>query len=112
MNLKQIIIIREDLCMPVGKLASQVAHSSVLSALSSEYVSEWLESGGKKIVLKCRDEKEIISLADKAKQANIPFALIKDAGKTVFKEPTITSLAIGPYFSNSINEITGYLKIL
>lgn len=110
--MKQVIIVRKDLEMPIGKLAAQVAHASVLASISSRFTSKWLESGGKKVVLGCANEEEIICLAEKAKRVNVPFSLVRDAGKTVFKEPTITSLAIGPCSSNLIDEITGYLKIL
>jgi PTH2 family peptidyl-tRNA hydrolase len=39
-------------------------------------------------------------------------ALITDAGKTFFKEPTKTCLAIGPDKEEKIDRITGKLKLV
>ena len=52
--MKQVILIRQDLKMPKGKLATQVAHASVEATLRSdkEKIKEWRKQGMKKIILK------------------------------------------------------------
>ncbi|MDD5132916.1 MAG: peptidyl-tRNA hydrolase Pth2 [Candidatus Nanoarchaeia archaeon] len=112
--MKQVILVRADLKMPKGKLSSQVAHASVEAVLKSpDYkVSEWRTEGMKKVILKVKDEKELTQykkLADKERLTN---ALIKDAGLTEFKEPTLTCLAIGPDNEESIDKITKKLKLI
>ena len=38
--------------------------------------------------------------------------LIKDAGKTFFKKPTVTCLGIGPDEEDKIDEVTSELKMV
>ena len=110
--MKQVILCRMDLEMKKGKLAAQVAHASLHAALKADKkkLDEWLNSGAMKIVVKVKDEKELLDFKKKA--AKLPNALILDAGKTVFKEPTHTCLAIGPDEDGKIDAITGKLKLL
>ena len=58
-------------------------------------------------------EEELLELHHKALLANIPTVLITDSGKTEFHGvPTITCIAIGPYYSEEIDKITSKLKLL
>ena len=61
---KQIIVARQDLKLPKGKLAAQVAHASVEAVLKcdNDKVKEWREQGQKKVVLKVEGEKELVKL--------------------------------------------------
>ena len=63
LNFKQVILIRQDLKLPKGKLAAQAAHASVEAVLKSDskLVSTWRKQGMAKIVLKVKDEKELLS---------------------------------------------------
>lgn len=110
--MKQVILCRMDLKMAPGKLAAQSAHASLHAAMKvdKKKLDAWLKEGATKIVLKVKDEKEL--LAFKKKAAKLPNALILDAGKTFFKEPTHTCLAIGPDDDKKIDAITGKLKLL
>ncbi len=112
--MKQAILIRQDLKLPKGKLATQAAHASVDAVIKSNKskVEEWLSLGGKKVVLKVKDKRELIAYIKQAKQANLKTSLIKDAGKTFFKKPTITCGAIGPDKEEKVNQIVGHLKLL
>lgn len=112
--MKQVILVRQDLKLPKGKLSVQAAHSSVEAVLKSDEakVSRWKLEGSKKIVLKVKDLDELLSYEKQAKLAKLKTALITDAARTFFKEPTITCLAIGPDEDEKINKITGKLKIL
>ncbi|MFH1972859.1 MAG: peptidyl-tRNA hydrolase Pth2 [archaeon] len=112
--MKQAILVRQDLQMPKGKLATQVAHASVEAVLKSNKtkVDEWVSMGMKKTVLKVANLEELKKYLAQAKAQNLKVALIKDAGKTVFNKPTITCLAIGPDREERIDSVTSKLKLL
>jgi peptidyl-tRNA hydrolase, PTH2 family len=138
-DIKQVIVVRNDLKMRKGKLASQVAHASLACILNKlrgvvkndPYLEEkftactflfeeqeyiWLretdDSKFTKIVLKVESEEELLEIYNKAKEKGLNCSLIKDAGNTFFKEPTYTTLGIGPDYSEILEEITGHLKLL
>jgi PTH2 family peptidyl-tRNA hydrolase len=73
----------------------------------------WLNGRFTKICVSCEDEKELLLLHETAKNKGIPTVLITDAGLTEFHgEATNTCIAIGPYWSEEIDKITGHLKLL
>ncbi len=116
-ELKQVILVRTDLKMGKGKIAAQVAHASVeavLKTLRTKPLSlmKWRRQGMKKSVLKVKDEKELLKYKALAKKKKLVNALITDAGRTQIKSGTITCLAIGPDKEETIDEITGNLKLL
>jgi peptidyl-tRNA hydrolase, PTH2 family len=112
--MKQVILARIDLKLPVGKLAAQVAHASVSSydKSNSAKKKKWLSEGMKKVVLKVKDEKELLKYADSARMAGLATSIITDAGRTVVEPGTITCVGIGPDDEDSIDNITGNLKML
>ena len=114
MELKMVILVRQDLALPKGKLAAQVAHAAVDACLSSTKAKrdDWLNEGQKKVVLKVADEKELLLLLGKSKSAGFNTSLIVDAGKTVVEPGTKTCGAIGPDDEQKIDAITGNLKML
>lgn len=105
---KMYIVVRKDLDMPPGKMAAQVGHA--VGRLLLWHTSEWSMHRGDildqyfdvtkgneaKVVLGCQDEKELMELKDLASTHKIPITVVKDAAHTVFKEPTVTCLGIGP----------------
>lgn len=111
--MKQVIVIRKDLEMGKGKLATEVAHASVgaVRKTDEKIVNEW-EGFAKKIVLKVDNLKELQAIYKKAKSAKLPCFLVKDAGLTQLKPGTITALGIGPAEEKKIDKITGKLKLL
>ena len=113
-DIKQVILVRQDLNMPKGKLAVQVAHASVDSVLKSKkkVVKLWKSQGMKKICLKVKDLDELYKFVNLAQEQALQTAVITDAGKTVFKEPTTTCVAIGPENSEKIDLVTKDLKML
>ncbi|MEM1586381.1 MAG: peptidyl-tRNA hydrolase Pth2 [Candidatus Bathyarchaeia archaeon] len=115
-KIKQVIVLRSDIKMSPGKAAAQASHAAVSSADEARrnYPSwwrEWIESGQCKIVLKVNSEAELLELERKAKELNLPVALISDMGLTELKPGTITALGIGPAPSNLIDRITGSLPL-
>jgi peptidyl-tRNA hydrolase, PTH2 family len=111
---KQVILVRQDLKMPKGKLAAQAAHASVEAVLRSDkaMVKNWHNEGQRKVVLKVNDLREMRKYLQFAKDAGLITALITDAGKTVFNRPTVTCLGIGPAEETDIDVVTADLKML
>jgi len=112
--LKQVIVVRTDLKLGKGKLAAQVAHASVETFLRTpeEDQKKWISEQQKKIVLKVKNEEELIGIFEKAKQARLPSALIRDAGHTQVPPGTKTAVGIGPAEEEKIDRITGGLPLL
>jgi PTH2 family peptidyl-tRNA hydrolase len=114
MELKQVIIIRNDLRMSKGKIAAQASHASVDCLLKShkDLVEEWRSQGMKKIILKADNLEEIMQYKKQAEDAKLAVCVIKDAGQTEVKPGTITCIGIGPDDEKKIDKITGHLSML
>ncbi|RMF54409.1 peptidyl-tRNA hydrolase [Candidatus Woesearchaeota archaeon] len=114
MAFKQVILVRQDLKMPKGKLAAQVAHASVEAVEKSceDNIKKWKRGGAKKVVLKVADLKELKKYQNLAKKAKLANALIRDAGRTFLIPGTVTCLAIGPDEEEKIDSVTGQLSML
>ena len=112
--MKQAILIRTDLKMGKGKIASQSAHASIAAFLKTDNKirEEWIDEGMKKVVLKVSSEKELKDFVKLAKKEKIPTAIINDAGLTQIEPGTATALGIGPEKDSKIDKITGKLKLL
>ena len=112
--MKQVIVVNESLVLPAGKLAAQVAHAAVAALLEADRETQqaWFNAGMPKIVLAARSEQDLLTFEDQAKRADIPAALIRDAGRTVVASGTITCLGLGPAPAAQIDKITGSLPLL
>ncbi|MGM5480489.1 MAG: peptidyl-tRNA hydrolase Pth2 [Nanobdellota archaeon] len=111
---KQVILIRQDLKLPKGKLAVQTAHASVSAVLKSSEnkVKAWRDEGMKKVIVKVAGKEELYQYIQQAKDEGLKTAIISDAGKTVVSPGTVTCGAIGPDKSEDVDRITGELKLL
>ncbi len=105
---------RDDLKLPKGKLAVQVAHASldVVSKCDKKIVEAWKQQGAKKVALKVADEKELFRYMSMLENEGIKVSLIKDAGHTVVEPGTITCLGAGPDLEDKIDRVTGSLKMV
>ncbi|MEM2856561.1 MAG: peptidyl-tRNA hydrolase Pth2 [Candidatus Nitrosocaldaceae archaeon] len=115
--MKQVIIVRKDLKMGVGKIAAQVAHASLLAAekskkMNKELFIEWFNGGQAKIVLKVNTLEELLNIKEKAEGLKLPTEIVQDKGLTQLEEGTITCLGIGPADEELIDKVTGNLKLL
>lgn len=112
-NPVQYIVVNKGLKMNCGKTSAQVAHSSVevLDKVDAEDIEEWKAGGMKKIVLKVKDEKELLELFEKAKK-ELPCALIRDAGHTQVTPGSKTCFACGPVEEAKGAKYFGHLKLL
>ena len=73
----------------------------------------WTNSGFTKICVRVDSEEELLAIHQKALNVNLESHLITDSGRTEFNGvPTNTCIAIGPDYSDTIDQITGHLKLL
>ena len=123
MNTKQVIVMRTDTDPPMrkGKMIAQGAHASIAFLARqagkgrldlTPAQAHWMKSSFAKICLRVDSESDLMALYGQAKAAGLEVHLITDSGKTEFKEPTRTCLAIGPDEVAKIDAITGHLKLL
>jgi peptidyl-tRNA hydrolase, PTH2 family len=114
---KQVIIIRTDIEMGVGKKVAQGCHAAVIAVeearkMSPDLYRTWFTEGQKKIALKVQSENELKDLYLAARHMHLPCSIVEDAGLTQLTPGTITAAAIGPAKSIEIDKITGKLKLL
>ena len=122
---KQWIIIRTDLDMPVGKIASQAAHAAMKAAIldyaewKNTCVSQgsmtkpsttltltfeddsalglWLKGIFTKVCLAAKSEEQLMEKYETAEAHGLQTCLIEDVGRTCFDGvKTITACAVGP----------------
>ena len=115
-EIKQVIVIRDDLKLGKGKLAAHVAHASLegyhsVEATNKEMIKKWEAQGSKKIVVRVENEGAMMEIFARARSV-LPCALIRDAGLTQVPPGTITAMVLGPWRSREIDEFTGGLRLL
>jgi peptidyl-tRNA hydrolase, PTH2 family len=114
MGYKQVILVIDELKLPKGKMAAQVAHASVEAVLKSDKadVTDWRLEGMPKVVLKVPTEKDLFKYMQQAKDAGLVVAIIIDAGKTTIAPNTTTCGAIGPDDEKKIDSLVSNLKLM
>lgn len=135
-NTKQVIVVRRDLGMSVGKICAQVSHASMafltkemdwFSQSSSskfrfetqEYpitetveIDSWLKSSFRKIVVAVDSEEELLDIHQKALENCLISHLVEDNGLTEFNGvKTKTCVAIGPHKDSRFEGITNHLPL-
>ena len=79
----------------------------------SDEMEAWVRGQFAKICVGVDSEEELLAIYQTAKYNNLHCSLIQDAGYTEFDGvPTYTACAVGPGLVDSINKITGELKLL
>jgi len=116
-EIKQVIVVRKDIKMGAGKIASQVAHASLMSFLKvnktdKEIAKKWLDTGEKKIIVKTTSYDEFNEIKKALSEKRIPFEVIIDKGLTQVEPGTETAIGIGPFYEKKIDEVTSKLKLL
>jgi len=131
MNTKQVIVIRKDLKMRKGKIASQASHAAMKAILDNGYIQRddiglpcyiipmtlemdaWLAGIFTKICVSVDSEEELLNIHEKAIDAGLVCSLIQDVGLTEFGGvPTYTAVAVGPAKNEDVDKITGNLELL
>jgi PTH2 family peptidyl-tRNA hydrolase len=116
-EIKQVIVIRNDLKMGKGKIAAQASHASVLAVLEAmkhnkNWYDRWMREGMGKIVVKVNSEEELNLIFQKGSKDKLPRSLINDAGHTQLDPGTATAVALGPAPGVIIDPITKDLKLM
>lgn len=114
MDYKQAILVRQDLKLPKGKMAVQVAHASIETMMNAKktVVDKWMREGMAKVVLKVKNLSELKKYVTKAKKLGIAAYMIRDAGHTVVKPGTVTCAGLGPDKKEKIDKIVSKLKLV
>ncbi len=117
-NLKQVIIVCTELGMRRGKMIAQACHASVRAAIKTFIKDPKLyrlwdsDNGHKKVTLWVNTQDELDEIYRHALEAGLTVVEIIDQGLTQIPPNSITAVAIGPHDSDTIDKITGHLKLL
>jgi len=116
-ELKMVFVVRQDLKMGGGKIASQCAHAAVgiyneLLTKQRVLLRRWEDCGQPKIVVTCKSQHEMNELRNKADRAGLPTFTVADAGRTQVAAGSKTVLVIGPGAKASVDSITRQLRLL
>ncbi|KAJ3670973.1 hypothetical protein LUZ60_008399 [Juncus effusus] len=116
-ELKMVLVVRQDLKMGAGKIASQCAHAA--TGLYSELLHshrtllrQWEQFGQAKIVVTCKNQQEMNKLKEAADRCGLPNFIVSDAGRTQVRSGSRTVLAIGPGRKTDVDSVTGKLRLL
>ncbi|XP_038900236.1 probable peptidyl-tRNA hydrolase 2 isoform X2 [Benincasa hispida] len=86
-ELKLVLVVRQDLKMGSGKIASQCAHAATglyaeLMQSHRNLLRQWELCGQPKIVVTCKNQQEMNKLKDAAENIGLPTFVVADAGRT------------------------------
>lgn len=103
--------------MSPGKQASQAGHAFLDAYLAAQEIRPDValeyrgDSHGTKVVLRAKNQEQLLRAFEKAKAAGIPCALIIDSGHVMpphfTGDPIVTALGIGPATRSEVARITG-----
>ncbi|KAJ1688054.1 hypothetical protein LUZ63_019444 [Rhynchospora breviuscula] len=116
-ELKVVLVVRQDLKMGAGKIASQCAHAATglyaeLSQRNRSLLRQWEQFGQAKIVVSCKNQQEMNKLKEMAERCGLPTYIVSDAGRTQVRSGSRTVLAIGPGRKADVDSVTGKLRLL
>ncbi|XP_051119218.1 uncharacterized protein LOC127243307 [Andrographis paniculata] len=116
-ELKMVLVVRNDLKMGAGKIASQCAHAATgmyaeLMQSHRSLLRQWEQCGQAKIVLTCKNQQEMNKVRDAAESIGLPTFLVADAGRTQVSAGSTTVLAVGPGNKSAVDSVTGKLRLL
>lgn len=117
--LRLYALVRADLSMCSGKIASQAGHAFLdafqRASLQDPLIAEryQCDSHGIKICLSAKNLNRLITARDWCYEQGIPHALITDLGFTQFEgQSTITALGFGPVRKGTVYELTKQFSLL
>ncbi|XP_024025282.1 peptidyl-tRNA hydrolase 2, mitochondrial [Morus notabilis] len=111
-ELKMVLVVRQDLRMKSGKIASQCAHAATgmyaeLVHSHRSLLRQWEQCGQPKIVVTCKNQQEMNRLKEDAESIGLPTFVVADAGRTQVSAGSNTVLAIGPGPKAIVDSVTG-----
>ncbi len=112
---KLVLVVRKDLDMSIGKIASQVVHAIRRNPNLKPYEGN-VDSGHVCITCYVKSEQKLYNLAEKAREAGIPCSIQVDGGKTEVAPNTPTVMALGPVDTEEeiaeLNKLTKKIQLL
>ncbi|XP_045799430.1 peptidyl-tRNA hydrolase 2, mitochondrial isoform X1 [Trifolium pratense] len=116
-DLKMVLVVRQDLKMRTGKIASQCAHAATgmyaeLTQSDRSLLRRWEQCGQPKIVVSCKNQQEMNKLKESAESIGLPTFVVADAGRTQVSAGSKTVLAVGPGPKAILDSVTGRLALL
>lgn len=116
-ELKMWLVVRGDLDIPKGKLAAQAGHGFCtamyqLMQTKPEVVVEYFEQNQPKITVVAKNLAALERVYSECFDALLPVSFIKDEGRTVFSEPTVTVVGIGPCYRDELPKYVQRLQIM
>ncbi|MES1915588.1 MAG: hypothetical protein MHM6MM_007512 [Cercozoa sp. M6MM] len=116
-RMKFYLCVRTDLKMQKGKIAAQCSHATwglgrALLKKDPALLDAWHVYGQPKITLKLTSKEQMLELAERAKQEDLPCYIVVDAGRTQVEPGSFTVLAIGPLPEDVGRDVVGHLKLL
>ena len=113
-ELRMYCLVRGDLAIPLGKWMVQASHA-FMGAFNTNTnrldCAEYFQNSQPKIVLKAKNEAMLIRAEKECLDANINCYLVTDIGRTVFNEPTVTCLGIGPVLKKDLPKFINKLQL-
>ncbi|CAA7025489.1 unnamed protein product [Microthlaspi erraticum] len=116
-ELKMVLVVRQDLKMKTGKIASQCAHAATgmyaeLMQSDRYLLRRWEDCGQPKIVVTCKNQLEMNKITEAAASVGLPTFVVADAGRTEVAAGSRTVVAVGPGPKELVDSITGRLALL
>ncbi|XP_004291174.1 PREDICTED: peptidyl-tRNA hydrolase 2, mitochondrial isoform X2 [Fragaria vesca subsp. vesca] len=116
-ELKMVLVVRRDLKMTTGKIASQCAHAATgmyaeLMQSHRSLLRQWEQNGQPKIVVTCKSQQEMNKLKEAADGIGLPTFVVADAGRTQVASGSKTVLAVGPGPKELVDSVTGKQGLL
>ena len=114
---KMTALVRTDLGMGVGKIASQVSHATLgayrdACTSNSDAVRAWSECGEPMIVLQVGSLAELDALLAAARARGLVAHSVSDAGRTEVDAGTKTVGCVGPGRKSEVDAVCRHLSLL
>ncbi len=122
-DIKQVLVVRDDLKMGKGKIGAQCGHATLgafkrafqmsrASRYWNKAIEHWTHIGQKKICVKVSSEQDLIDVQKKASELGIPHYLVADAGHTQIAAGSLTVCGLGPLAHHNSNVYAGQVTWL
>lgn len=107
-ELRIAVVFRADLDMPRGKSEVQFGHAvaALMIAADQDTVAAYMAGSQLKLSMEADDEAAIDAIQRRAALRGVPCVKVSDAGRTVFGEPTVTCIGLGPMNKTNCNALT------